>query len=81
LFVVGVFVLIWRTYRILRGSRINTSDAMSLALLTGIVSYAFILTILQVTSYTSIGRQLNTMYPIVLAFVLSWMAGFVRRES
>ena len=81
LFVMGVFVLIWRAYRILRGSRINASDAVSLALLAGIVSYAFILTILQVTSYTSIGRQLNTMYPIVLAFVLSWMAGFVRRES
>ena len=65
----------------MRGSRINASDAVSLALLAGIVSYAFILTILQVTSYTSIGRQLNTMYPIVLAFVLSWMAGLVRRES
>jgi len=44
---------------------------VNIALLAGIVSYAAILTVIQVTSYSEIGRQLNTTYPIVLAFLLS----------
>ncbi len=75
LFVIALAGLGWRVYKVFRGSRIYVSDAISISLIAGIFSYALILTILQVTSYTSIGRQLNTMYPIVLAFILSWVSG------
>ena len=61
----------WRMVRIVRGSKVHAADVMSITLLAGIISYAMILTVVQVTSYSEIGRQLNTTYPIVLAFLLS----------
>ena len=75
-FVLALMFIPWRMVRIVRGSKVHAADVMSIALLAGIISYAMILTVVQVTSYSEIGRQLNTTYPIVLAFLLStaWSA-------
>ncbi|MBT5189713.1 MAG: hypothetical protein HOB56_00450 [Proteobacteria bacterium] len=70
----------YRGIRVIRGDRLSTYDMMSIALLGGLISYAFILTILQVTSYTSIGRQLNTTYPIVLALIVSSFVMIFKRD-
>ncbi len=70
-FVLALVFIPWRMVQIARGSKIQAADVMSIALLAGIISYAMILTVVQVTSYSEIGRQLNTTYPIVLAFLLS----------
>ena len=76
----SVMIIGYRGTQVIRGDRLSTYDVMSIALLGGLVSYAFILTILQVTSYTSIGRQLNTTYPIVLALVVSSFAMIFKRD-
>jgi len=70
-FVGGLFILLMRAWRIVRGATFSASDGVSVALLAGITSYAAIVTVVQVTSYSEIGRQLNTTYPLVLAFILS----------
>ena len=70
-FVVGLAILLRRAFQIARGTVISVSDGISVALLAGITSYAAILAIVQVTSYSEIGRQLNTTYPLVLAFIIS----------
>jgi len=75
-FVLALVFLAWRAIQIARGSKIQSPDIVNIALLAGIVSYAAILTVIQVTSYSEIGRQLNTTYPIVLAFLLSSAASF-----
>ena len=70
-FVVGLFIVLGRAWQIVRGATFYVSDGMSVGLLAGLTSYAAILTVVQVTSYSEIGRQLNTTYPIVLAFIIS----------
>ncbi len=81
-FVFGLMILFARAWQIVRGAPLSVSDGMSLGLLAGISSYAAILTVVQVTSYSEIGRQLNTTYPIVLAFVISCTMSFsaLRRD-
>ena len=71
LFVLALGGLGYRLVQISRGSLLRVSDIICVGLLAGLFSYAFILTILQVTSYSQIGRQLNTTYPLVLAFIIS----------
>ncbi len=71
LFVLAVAGLGYRLFRVCRGAKLTVLDFLCVALLGGLCSYAAILTILQVTSYSQIGRQLNTTYPLVLAFLLS----------
>jgi len=71
LFVLALGGLGYRMVQISRGSLLRVSDIIGVGLLAGLFSYAFILTILQVTSYSQIGRQLNTTYPLVLAFIIS----------
>ena len=75
-------ILFARAWQIVRGAPLSVSDGMSLGLLAGISSYAAILTVVQVTSYSEIGRQLNTTYPIVLAFIISCAMSFsaLRRD-
>ena len=80
LVILSVGIIGYRGIQVIRGDRLSTYDVMSIALLGGLVAYAFILTILQVTSYTSIGRQLNTTYPIVLALIVSSFAMIFRRD-
>ena len=80
LVILSVMIIGYRGTQVIRGDRLSTYDVMSIALLGGLVSYAFILTILQVTSYTSIGRQLNTTYPIVLALIVSSFAMIFKRD-
>ncbi|XXK27007.1 hypothetical protein ACMAZH_07120 [Arenicellales bacterium nBUS_45] len=80
LVILSVVIVGYRGTQVIRGDRLSTYDVMSIALLGGLVSYAFILTILQVTSYTSIGRQLNTTYPIVLALIVSSFAMIFKRD-
>ena len=70
-FVVGLFIVLGRAWQIVRGATFYVSDGMSVGLLAGLTSYAAILTVVQVTSYSEIGRQLNTTYPLVLAFIIS----------
>ena len=70
-----------RIFHIARGSRISTWDALSFGLLAGLSSYALILTIVQITSYSQIGRQLNTTYPIILAFLLSVASAIIHSRS
>ena len=81
-FVFGLIILLGRAWQIMRGASFSVSDGMSLGLLAGITSYAAILTVVQVTSYSEIGRQLNTTYPIVLAFIISCSMSFhaLRRD-
>ena len=81
-FVFGLMILFARAWQIVRGAPLSVSDGMSLGLLAGISSYAAILTVVQVTSYSEIGRQLNTTYPIVLAFIISCTMSFsaLRRD-
>jgi hypothetical protein len=76
-FVLALVFIPWRMVQIARGSKVHAADVMSIALLAGIISYAMILTVVQVTSYSEIGRQLNTTYPIVLAFLLSTISSAV----
>lgn len=82
LFVLALAGLGFRLLQISRGSSLRVSDIIGVALLAGLCSYALILTILQVTSYSQIGRQLNTTYPIVLAFIISCAMSFsaLRRD-
>ena len=70
-FVVGLLILLGRAWQIVRGATFCVWDGMSVGLLAGVTSYAAILTVIQVTSYSEIGRQLNTTYPLVLAFIIS----------
>ena len=71
----------FRAFQIARGSRISIWDALSFGLLAGLGSYAIILTILQITSYSQIGRQLNTTYPVILAFLLSVVSAIIHSRS
>jgi hypothetical protein len=71
----------FRAFQIARGSRISIWDALSFGLLAGLGSYAIILTILQITSYSQIGRQLNTTYPVILAFLLSVTSAIIHSRS
>ncbi|XXK20982.1 hypothetical protein ACMAY5_07005 [Arenicellales bacterium nBUS_48] len=80
LVILSIGIIGYRSIQVIRGDRLSTYDVMSIALLGGLVSYAFILTILQVTSYTLIGRQLNTTYPIVLALLVSSFAMIFKRD-
>lgn len=43
----------------------------SAAALTGILSIAFILTLLTITSYSEIGRAMHSSYPMVLLFIIT----------
>ena len=70
-FALGLILLLARGFQIARGATFSVSDGMSAGLLAGITSYAVILTVVQVTSYSEIGRHLNTTYPLVLAFIIS----------
>ena len=80
-FVFALGGLGFRVFQIARGSRISIWDALSFGLLAGLGSYAIILTILQITSYSQIGRQLNTTYPVILAFLLSVASAIIHSRS
>ncbi len=76
LFGLALVGLGWRIVVCARTRQVKVWDVLSLAILTGIFSYAAVLTVLQITSYSSIGRQLNTTYPLTLLFIISVIFSF-----
>ncbi len=75
-FVLALFGFGWRSVKSIQSRRVNVWDIFSLSILVGLFSYASVLTVVQVTSYSEIGRQLHTTYPLVLLFIISVVFSF-----
>ncbi len=75
-FVLALFGFGWRSVKSILSRRVNVWDIFSLSILVGLFSYASVLTVVQVTSYTQIGRQLHTTYPLILLFIISVLFSF-----
>jgi len=69
LFVLSLIVFLWRAGRGLKRRSLSIYTVVGGAALAGVLSLAFILTLLFITSYSEIERAMHSAYPMTLVFI------------
>ncbi len=71
LFIAALAFFLFRAINSIRKRELSLFTAASAAALTGTCAVAFILTLLAITSYSEIQRPMQSVYPMVLLFIVS----------